>query len=256
MMMKNIFYFFYTIALWLVCFVAFLGHFLLALIVPWFFKDPQAVNQKMTAPFIRTGYFLLGIRLKVSGLAHLPKGPFVLVSNHQSHLDIISILASVGRKISFFAKKELLRVPILGWDIQMQGHFVVDRKNALVASKQLEEVRKKVEKGNAVFFFPEGTRSVDQSIGKFKRGAFVLAVQAGVPIVPCYLNGTNSILNKRRKLARPGTITITIGKPIAVKKESEKEKINAQAQRLMEESRDIILKLREKEIGIPASGEN
>lgn len=236
--------FLYTVYLWIICALAFILHFLTASVVVWFFKDRQLAHIRLTRPFIRVGLFLCGIRVKATGLHHIPKeSTFIIAANHQSLLDIITIFVVLNRKVAFIAKKELLKVPILSWDLRIQGHVLVDRSNAREAAKTLDQLKKEVQNGKNLLFFPEGTRSVDDTVGPFKKGAFLVILETGTTVVPIAISGSNRILNKRSFLARPGVIHAAIGAPIEVEKKEPKE-ARQQWQELSEQVRTSIISLK------------
>jgi 1-acyl-sn-glycerol-3-phosphate acyltransferase len=153
------------------------------------------------------------------GLEHIPsQGPYIIASNHQSIADIPILNAVVPPGFAFYAKKELTYVPIIGWNLKMMGCFLIDRKRPRIALKDLDESRKKVALGRALLIFPEGTRSVDGQLAPFKRGAFSVAVQTGVPVIPCVIDGSYKIINKKSLWALPGKVSVTFGAPISVDK--------------------------------------
>ena len=231
----------FTAYAWMVTATAFTCHYVLFLLIRPFSKDSQWQSIKLTWPCIRAGFFLCGFRLTAEGTENLPsKGPFILVSNHQSHLDILMYLKCIPRKFAFVAKKELLQVPILGWDIQGQGHISIDRSDARGAVAELKRLEDLIVKGKSVLLFAEGTRSLDGRIGLFKKGAFVMAVHTGVPIIPCFIQGTGYILNKTSMKMRPGSVHVVIGKPQAVRQEDGPQ-AKGQATQLMHSAREWML---------------
>lgn len=124
-----------------------------------------------------------------------PHTTYVIISNHQSILDIL-LLNSLRYRFKWISKLENEKVPLLGWYIRMAGYITVDRGNdeskALMLQKSLECLKR----GISLMIFPEGTRSPDGEIGFFKRGAFQLALEAGTPILPVIIDGTGGVLPK------------------------------------------------------------
>ena len=178
-------------------------------------KEKEAYYYWSSVPFISCSLKMAGVNIKVEGLEHLPKeGPVVLVSNHQSIMDIWIYMAALPIKIAFFAKQELLKVPILGRDILNQGHFFVDRNNPRNAIKQLEKVKQKVKTGRTILIFPEGTRSIDGEIAAFKRGAFQIALETNAVIVPVCIQGSGAVLPKSSLWITPKNVNICIGEPL------------------------------------------
>lgn len=202
---------------WVLVIGSFVFHALIAPIVTLFKKgqDKEDGYYWSSVPFVTNSLKIAGVKIKTSGLANLPpKGPIVLIANHQSILDIWICMAAIPLKIGFFAKEELLKVPILGSDIYHQGHFFVDRNNPRKAVKQMKRVKEKIKKGHVVMIFPEGTRSSDFKIASFKRGAFQIALEAGATIVPIYIDGSGRVLPKNRLLITPKPVSIHIGKAL------------------------------------------
>jgi 1-acyl-sn-glycerol-3-phosphate acyltransferase len=183
----------------------------------------------MTVPFDRTGkYFrfspwfwsksilwIFGIKLQVKGCENIdPAKPYVFVSNHASMFDIPTVVMALNGNVNIVFKKELTRVPIWGWALRY-GHFImIDRSNARDAMDSIERASKSIRSGNSVILFPEGTRTSDGKLQPFKRGAFSLAVKAGVPVVPLIINGTFNILPKGSFKVRPANISVVLEKPI------------------------------------------
>jgi len=120
---------------------------------------------------------------------------YVIISNHQSILDIL-ILCCIRYKFKWISKIENMKVPVLGWYIRMADYITVNRSDEESKSEMLEKSYRCLKRGISIMIFPEGTRSPDKEIGIFKRGAFQLALQAGVPVLPILIDGTGGILPK------------------------------------------------------------
>ena len=160
---------------------------------------------------------LAGARLRVVGLEKLdPCGKYIFVANLQSHFDIPALFAVLPFRLVFAAKKELFRIPFFGWGIAALGHITIDRDSARKARQSLTAAVNRLKNENiCTVIFPEGTRSLDGSLGEFKRGSFTMAVESGLPVVPVFINGTGTVLPKKALLPRPAAVTITLGTPIA-----------------------------------------
>ena len=201
---------------WVVATVAFSSHMLIVLIITPFVRHKEAFNCRMTRPFIRAGFFILGWRITIEGLENIPKDrAFIVVSNHASHIDILSYLLAIPRHFAFVAKKELLNVPVLGWDIRSQGHIAIDRSNPIKAKAALNSLVESIQNNEKnLVIFAEGTRSLTGKVGKFKLGAFDLAAKSNALIIPASIKGTYEILSKGTPKMRPGKIKITFYPPV------------------------------------------
>jgi len=160
---------------------------------------------------------LLGgfVRLKSEGRERVPRGqPVVFMANHESWLDIPALLAAIPVQVRFLAKKSLFSWPLFGWAISSMGFIPVDRKNRREAVKSFEEAAARIRAGRSVLIFPEETRSRDGRLLPFQRGGFLIAIKAGIPIVPVGLEGPRRCLPKFNYLIRPGTITVRFGEAI------------------------------------------
>ena len=161
----------------------------------------------------RTLARLLGVEVTVRGAEHLAGGgPFVLTPNHQSHLDILALLGFLPGRTRFAAKRELWRHPIVGGVLDTLDMVPIDRDNPEVAIAALS--RADGEAGSLVIF-PEGTRSRDGKLREFKKGAFVLAIRAGLPVVPVICRGTRRLMPRGSRLTVvPGPVEVIIEPPI------------------------------------------
>jgi 1-acyl-sn-glycerol-3-phosphate acyltransferase len=141
--------------------------------------------------------------------------PHVFMSSHESLFDIIALFASIPGDVRMLSKAELKRIPIFGWSMWMAGFIFIDRKNAGSARRSIEAGAAAVRAGKSIVVFPEGTRSSDGELLEFKKGGFVLAIRAGVPIVPIAVCGSRETLPKHSLLPRAGLIRVRFGDPIA-----------------------------------------
>jgi 1-acyl-sn-glycerol-3-phosphate acyltransferase len=158
--------------------------------------------------------WLAGVRLERARAARLPTGPAIYVSNHESALDIWAVLSVVPPGVRFVAKEELFRIPVFGWYMRLGGHVRVDRQHHARAVSSLHRAAEIVRSGTSLIVFPEGTRSLDCRIHPFKKGPFVLAMEAGVPVVPIAISGSGRITPKKVLSVHPGTIRIAVGEPV------------------------------------------
>lgn len=152
----------------------------------------------------------------VSGAERIPAGPCVFVANHVSFVDIWVLLASLPGTVRFLAKRELLHVPIFGWAMRQAGHIPIDRQNRSRALDACGEAGTQIRNGTSAIVFGEGTRSRTGQLLPLKKGAFVLAIQAQVPIVPVFLDGTYAVLPKGTLALKRHPIRMFVGPPISV----------------------------------------
>jgi 1-acyl-sn-glycerol-3-phosphate acyltransferase len=161
----------------------------------------------------------LDIHLIARGAEHLaPERAYIYMSNHQSHLDIPVLYATLpSPTIRMLAKKELFEIPLWGRGLRAAEFIEVDRSNHVRALQSIERAAELVHEGVSIYLAPEGTRSRDGQIGKLKKGGFHLARDTRTPIVPVAIRGTIDILPRGGKIMRRGkTVEVTIGKPIEV----------------------------------------
>jgi 1-acyl-sn-glycerol-3-phosphate acyltransferase len=153
--------------------------------------------------------------VRAFGQEHIVSGqPYVFMSNHQSHVDIVALFVALPILPGFLAKKELRRVPFLGPVMEVGGHVFIDRQRRHDAFKVLEEAAGQVRDGKPIVIFPEGTRSDGAAIYRFKKGGFHLARKAGVPVVPVGVRGTSAVLPKHANLLRGRPVEVHIGEPL------------------------------------------
>jgi 1-acyl-sn-glycerol-3-phosphate acyltransferase len=156
-----------------------------------------------------------GIRVEAEGLENIdPSQPYVIMTNHQSVIDVGAVIQTLPISFRFVAKKELTWIPIFGWALVLGGHVIIDRRERSKAVSSLEQAAQRVAKGVNVIIFPEGTRSTTGVLQTFKSGGFHLAIQAQVPILPATISGTRVITPKNSLRIESGTVKVVYGKPI------------------------------------------
>jgi len=138
----------------------------------------------------------------------------VYAANHQSQFDIPALVLAMPVDFRVVAKRSLLYVPVFGWALWLAGFIFIDRSNRDQAIKTLDRTTGRLRRGTSVAIFAEGTRSPDGTLLPFKRGGFVLAIQAGVPVVPVTITGGREVMPKGRLRIRPGTLEVHFGAPI------------------------------------------
>ena len=155
-----------------------------------------------------------GVHVAVEGLERLSPGrTYVFVSNHQSIYDIPVIFASLPYQLRIIAKESLAKFPVLGWHLKRGGHLFVDRRHPDRAGI-LKRWRSLVSEGLSLIIFAEGTRSWDGVVARFKAGSFLLAIEAGLPIVPLAVVGTRRVMPKGRLRTEPAHVSLIVHDPI------------------------------------------
>jgi 1-acyl-sn-glycerol-3-phosphate acyltransferase len=163
---------------------------------------------------------LSGMKVRVRGMENLdPKQTYVFISNHRSYLDTATIFyyAGRGRRIGLLAKKELLKVPILGYGMSYVNIMAIDRSNRQRAIETVQAATERIRSGVSFAVFAEGTRAQPGKLLPFKKGAFYMAIDACVPIVPVAIKNTDELMGKGTGEAKPGTIEMVVLPPIETK---------------------------------------
>jgi len=185
----------------------------------------------------RRWLLLSGVRVKVKGLELLdPKQTYVFVSNHRSYLDTAAMFIYTGRRIGLLAKKELLKVPVLGVGMGFVNVMAIDRTNRESAIRTTEAAARRIKSGVSFAVFVEGTRAKPGELLPFKKGAFYMARQAGVPVVPVAIKNSDVLMGKGTGEARAGEIEMVFMKPIDTIDRVRDEDIN----QLIAEARELI----------------
>src|SRR5215510_5716164 len=169
-----------------------------------------------------------GVRVEVRGLELLdPKQPYVFASNHRSYLDTATLFVYLRRRIGILAKKELLKVPVLGVGMGFVNVMAIDRTNRESAIRTTEAAAKRIQSGVSFGVFVEGTRAKPGELLPFKKGAFYMAKQADVPVVPVAIKNSDVLMGKGTSEARSGTIEMVFKKPVETIGRTTDEAINA-----------------------------
>ncbi len=156
-----------------------------------------------------------GVRVRVHGCEHLdPKQTYIFISNHRSFLDTAALFYHTGRRIGLLAKKELLKVPILGYGMGYVNIMAIDRSNRERALTTVRAATERIRSGVSFGVFAEGTRARPGELLPFKKGAFYMAIEAGVPIVPVAMKNTDKLMGKGTGMSRPGTMEVAILPPV------------------------------------------
>jgi len=155
------------------------------------------------------------VRMEIKNKNKILKGtPYIIISNHQSHYDIITLVTTLGIQFRWIIKKEILKLPIFGYALYASRNIFIDRSNTARAIESINKGIDRLPKGVSVMVFAEGTRSPDGQIHEFKKGGFVTAVRRKIPILPVTVNGSRRVMRKGSFTLKPGKIQIVIGDPI------------------------------------------
>lgn len=165
-----------------------------------------------------------GVKTKASGLENIPPQPCIFVANHVSNLDPPVVVTAIPRRVALLGKKEVFRVPLLGRALLLAQMVPVDRADPGAARGSVERALENLQAGVSYLTFPEGTRSPDGRMQPFKKGSFVMAIRAGVPIVPVSVIGAHLRMPKGSLALRPGEVGVRFGEPIQVHGYSEKDR--------------------------------
>jgi 1-acyl-sn-glycerol-3-phosphate acyltransferase len=212
--MLSIIYYIVVATCWFVLYVA----SFIALVVCYPFDKKRVVVHKLSEWLTDIVFiFAPGMRRDVIGMENIdPKQAYVVVLNHQSMVDILSIY-NLPLVFKWVSKKEVYHIPLVGRLLLMHGDIVINRASAKEAMQLVHSKGKEwLKKGASVSIFPEGTRSKDGEIHNFKAGAFILAKDAGVPILPIVLDGTSTLVRKGWMINWRNKITIKVLPPIPV----------------------------------------
>ena len=204
----------YYLVVLVVAIVLYVASFI-ALVVCYPFDKKRVVVHRLSIWITDAVFGLSGIKRKVIGMEHIdPKASYVMVLNHNSMADIITIY-NLPLVFKWVSKKEVYRIPIIGRLLFAHGDIVINRASTKEAMNLVHTKGKEwLKKGASVAIFPEGTRSKDREIHNFKAGAFILAKDAGVPILPIVMDNTDKMMRKGFFMNWSNRITIKVLPPI------------------------------------------
>ena len=185
------------------------------LILPWLvlwtvISGKPDLMYNLAMRIIRVETRLLGIRVNVQGLENIPPAACVFVANHASNIDPMVMIPAISRRVGILVKQELFGIPIFGTAMRVAQFVPVDRGDRESASAAVWTAVANLKKGFSYAIFAEGTRSPDGRMRPFRRGAFTMAIEAGVPIVPVSLAGTHRALAKGKGIVKPGQVTVRL----------------------------------------------
>jgi 1-acyl-sn-glycerol-3-phosphate acyltransferase len=151
---------------------------------------------------------IAGLRTRVEGLENIPQGTCLFAANHTSNADAAAIVGSIPRRIAILAKKSLFAIPIVGTAFRLAQFVPVDRAHPERAAASIDVAAERMKRGVSFLIYPEGTRSPDGRLLPFRRGAFVLAIKAGVPVVPVACSGAHRVIPKKSYRITPGDVVV------------------------------------------------
>ncbi|MDX1804306.1 MAG: lysophospholipid acyltransferase family protein [Alcanivorax sp.] len=207
---------------------------LCALLIP--FLPAGQVASLTAVPWSRLGLLLSGVHTQYFGREHLQPGQsYVIVANHLSQFDIWVLYGYLGVDFRWVMKHQLRKVPVIGICCDWLGHIFINREDPEQAIASLNEARTRLVDGTSVLFFPEGTRSRDGQLKAFKKGAFKMAQDLQLPVLPVTITGTRDILPAGSLSLHPGTVTVTLHPALPVTGHTD-----AELQALREQSHALI----------------
>jgi 1-acyl-sn-glycerol-3-phosphate acyltransferase len=178
-------------------------------LVSTFFDRTGDTGHRCARAWSRAILATTGVRVRVQGLEHLdPARSYVFAANHQSIYDIPVVFAAIPFQLRIVAKASLGRIPFLGWHLHRTGHLLVDRRNP--GPDIVRKMKRLVSEAHSLIVFPEGTRSADGTIGRFRKGTFLVAIDAQLPVVPVRIEGSRHVMRKGRLTVRRGDVTLTV----------------------------------------------
>ncbi|HXM92793.1 MAG TPA: lysophospholipid acyltransferase family protein [Candidatus Dormibacteraeota bacterium] len=172
----------------------------------------------------------VGVKVRVKGMDRIPPGVCLFVANHTSSADAPAVVGAIPRRIAILLKESLFKWPIVGQAFLLAGFIPVNRRLRESAIISMEKATESLRAGQSFLIYPEGTRSPDGRLQEFKKGAVVMAINAGVPIVPVACSGAHRVMEKRSLVMHPKEILVEFLEPIDASKYSlaQRESLNDQ----------------------------
>ena len=158
--------------------------------------------------------YVVGMRIKIEGREKVPSGVCLFVANHTSFADPVGTVWAIPRRIAILAKKSLFSIPLIGWAFRLAKFVPVDRSHRESAMASVDLAAERMKQGISFLAYPEGTRSYDGRLLPFKKGVFIMAIKAGVQIVPMGQAGAHRIAPKKSLKIHPGEVIVRFGDPI------------------------------------------
>ena len=183
-----------------------------------------------------------GVRLLVQGAENLPEQPCIIMYNHSSFFDIAAFCAGMPIEWRAIVKKELAKVPLVGLVCRLSGQYFVARDGSAGDLRMVKEIAEKIKHGPSVLVAPEGTRSKDGNLLPFKKGGFVIALRAKVPVVTMVITGGRDIKPKNSRMFKPGVMKIKFFEPIYVDKLNRGREGREKLEKLVRDQMEAVLK--------------
>jgi len=203
--------------------------------IGWFIS-PKLASRISAVTWAKLNAWATPMFVRVMGSENIDKKQsYVIVCNHQSHYDIFLLYGWLGVDFKWVMKKELRKVPVLGDVCDAMGHIYIDRTNSSNAIAEINRSKERIVNGTSVLFFPEGTRSLTGEMGQFKKGAFKMALDLGLPVLPITIKGTRDVLPAKSMNLLPGIVQMIIHEPIETGSYSE-----ANIEILVDKAKNII----------------
>jgi 1-acyl-sn-glycerol-3-phosphate acyltransferase len=172
--------------------------------------------------------WLGGIRIRAEGRENIPSEVCIFAGNHSSNVDPPAVAIAIGRRIALLGKKEAFRIPVFGRALLLAGFVPVDRSNREAAAASVEVAIRHLHQGISFLVFPEGTRSPDGRLRAFKRGTFVMAIKAGVPVVPVSVVGAHARMPRGSNGICPGEVVVRFHPAIRAENDSIQQRVHLQ----------------------------
>ena len=187
----------------------------------------------------RLFYLIFMIPVHVHGMENIKKGQsYVIAPNHQSYWDAFLVYGFIGIKFKWMMKKELGKIPFVGWACKMSGCIFIDRSSRGSGAESIRKAESKLKNGMSVVIFPEGTRTPDGEMGKFKRGAFLISEELGLPILPVTIDGNYDVMSRHAWNVTWHPVHMTIHEPVWPS--STKETDEAQLKAIMSQTSEQV----------------
>lgn len=212
-----------------------------AIIVSIIYKNSNAVRS-VTRLWGKGMCRLSGVRVEVSGIENILKDRSqIFISNHQGMYDIFIFEGYLPANFLWIAKESLFKIPIIGWTMRRAGYIGINRTSPKKFLESLHRAVEEIRNGKSIVIFPEGTRTRDGDVGRFKKGSLFLIFKTGAPVVPITISGSFDVLKRGGFRINSGKVRVHIDKPIEVKGNSDSEASSGEEGQLLNSFRDIIV---------------